>query len=136
MADFIIKDIKIPDRRTIELMRAELACISRDECDRHCENCDLVQDVDELIVAFNEVIKFLETVTDAISLPEGHGNLIDVNAPIRVVHHDGTVHKTTPSRLLCKHSLLDLPKVIVPADVIDNCVGSKSEEGKTDDSKL
>lgn len=38
MADFIIKDIKIPDRQTIELMRSELACISRDECDRHCEN--------------------------------------------------------------------------------------------------
>lgn len=80
MADFIIKDIKIPDRRTIELMRTELACVSRNECDRHCENCDLVQDVDELIVAFNEVIKFLETVTNAVQLPEGHGNMIDMNS--------------------------------------------------------
>ena len=43
MADFIIKDIKIPDKRIIELMRTELACVSRGECDRHCEDCDLVQ---------------------------------------------------------------------------------------------
>jgi hypothetical protein len=52
----------------------------------------------------------------AIPLPEGHGNLIDVNAPIKVTHHDGTIHETTPSRLLCKHSMLDLPKIIIPAE--------------------
>ena len=52
----------------------------------------------------------------AITLPEGHGNLIDINAPIRVTYYDGTIHETTPSRLLYKHSLLDLPKIIVQAE--------------------
>lgn len=52
----------------------------------------------------------------AITLPEGHGNLIDINAPIRVAYYDGTIHETTPSRLLYKHSLLDLPKIVVPAE--------------------
>lgn len=51
-----------------------------------------------------------------ISLPEGHGRMIDADTPIRVVYNDGTIHETTPSRLLCKHSLLDLPKSIVPAE--------------------
>lgn len=54
--------------------------------------------------------------TKAVSLPEGHGRLIDADVPIRVVYNDGTIHETTPSRLLCKHSLLDLPKSIVPAE--------------------
>ena len=51
-----------------------------------------------------------------VPLPEGHGRLIDADAPIRVASYDGTIHETTPSRILCKHSLLDLPKTIVPAE--------------------
>lgn len=79
MADVIIRNIKMPNRRTIELMRTELACISHSECDRCCESCDLVQDVDELIAAFREAIMVLESVANAVSLPKGHGKLIDVN---------------------------------------------------------
>ena len=54
-----------------------------------------------------------------VPLPEGHGRLIDADAPIRVACYDGTIHKTTASRLLCEHSLLDLPKTIVPAEGAD-----------------
>lgn len=68
MADVIIRDIKMPDKRTIELMHTELACVSR-ECDRHCESCDLVQDRDELIAAFREAIRVLETVAIALPIP-------------------------------------------------------------------
>lgn len=79
MADVVIRGMEMPDRRTAELMHTELACVSR-ECNRHCENCDLVQDRDELIVAFHEAIRVLETVANAVPLPEGHGRLIDADA--------------------------------------------------------
>jgi hypothetical protein len=62
-------------------------------------------------------------VGTAVPLPEGHGRLIDADAPVRVVWSDGTIHSTTVSRLLCMHSLLGLPKTIVPA-----------EGGNTDDN--
>lgn len=80
MADLVINGVKVPDRRTIELMRTELACVSRSEFDRHCKDCDLVQDADELIAAFCEVITVLETVANAVPLPEGHGRLGDLDA--------------------------------------------------------
>ena len=79
MNDLIIRGMELPDRRTAELMHTELACVSR-ECDRHCENCELVQDRDELIVAFHEAIRVLETVANAVPLPEGHGKVIDADA--------------------------------------------------------
>lgn len=69
MADILIRGMAMPDRRAVELMHTELACVSR-ECDRHCENCDLVQDRDELIAAFHEAIRVLETVENATKLPE------------------------------------------------------------------
>ncbi len=75
----LIKGMEMPDRRTAELMRTELACVSR-ECDRHCENCDLVQDRDELIAAFHEAIRVLEAVANAAQLPGGYGRLIDADA--------------------------------------------------------
>lgn len=79
MVDVVIRGMEMPDRRTAELMHTELACVSR-ECDRHCENCDLVQDRDELIAAFHEAIRVLETVANAVSLPAGHGRLIDADS--------------------------------------------------------
>ena len=78
MADIVIRGMEMPDRRTAELMRTELACVSR-ECDRHCENCDLVQDRDELIAVFHEAIRVLEAVANAAQLPDGHGKLIDAD---------------------------------------------------------
>ena len=78
MAEILIRGMEMPDRRTVELMRTELACVSR-ECDRHCENCDLVQDRDELIVAFREAIRVLEAVANAVPIPEGHGRCIDAD---------------------------------------------------------
>lgn len=76
MADIVIRDMEMPNKHVVELMRIELACVSCD-CDRRCENCSLVQDRDELIMAFHEVIRVLETVTNAVSLPKGHGRIVD-----------------------------------------------------------
>ena len=41
--------------RAIELMEIERECVSRD-CDRDCEKCDISQDRDELLEAYNEII--------------------------------------------------------------------------------
>lgn len=60
---------------------------------------------------------------EVVPLPEGHGRIIDMDAPIRIASYDGSIHKTTLSWLLRKHPLLDFPKIIVPA------------EGGTDDDK-
>lgn len=78
MADILIRGMEMPDRRTTELMHTELACVSR-ECDRHCENCDLVQDRDELIAAFNEAIRVLETVANAVPLQVVRGEWVSVH---------------------------------------------------------
>lgn len=44
-------------QRVKELMEIERECVTRgSECDRDCGNCELVQDADELIEAFNIVI--------------------------------------------------------------------------------
>lgn len=47
----------------IELMKIERECVSRENCDRNCAACDLVQDREELIDAYDSVIGIL---TDAI----------------------------------------------------------------------
>ncbi len=113
MPDVLIRGMAMPDRRTAELMRTELACVSR-ECDRHCENCDLVQDRDELIVAFREAIRVLETVANAVLLPEGHGNLIDMDAPVQVKQWtDEATRETTVARLLSKFNIVGGPKIII-----------------------
>lgn len=52
----------------------------------------------------------------AFPLPEKHGRLIDADEPIRTVSHDGMIRETTVSRLLCKFSLLDLPKTVIEAE--------------------
>lgn len=93
MADILIRGIEMPD---------------------NVEGCEVIlriQPNGEVL----DIHKIHIGIT-AIPLPKGHGNLIDINAPIRVAYYDGTIHETTPSRLLYKHSLLDLPKIIVPAE--------------------
>jgi hypothetical protein len=54
------------DERVIELMKAEVRCIERQDteaCKRNrehtCINCDLVQDTDELLDAYDKVIALL-----------------------------------------------------------------------------
>ena len=47
----------------IRLMQAERECVSRD-CDRKCGDCDLAQDREELIQAYNVVIETLQTLRD------------------------------------------------------------------------
>lgn len=48
--------------RILELLKIEQECIlraSRDDCDRCCDKCDLVQDDDELKEMYNDVIYIL-----------------------------------------------------------------------------
>lgn len=103
----LIQGMGMPDRRTAELMHTELACVSR-ECDRHCENCDLVQDREELIAAFHEAIRVLGTVANAAQLPAGHGRLIDADA---LMNNIGDV----PYKGSVRRVLLSAP-TIVPAE--------------------
>lgn len=41
--------------RAIELLEIERECVTRD-CDRDCANCDLVQEQDEIVAMYDEVI--------------------------------------------------------------------------------
>lgn len=49
--------------RMTELMRIERTCVSREDCDRDCGACDLVQERHELLAAFDGVIGILEDRT-------------------------------------------------------------------------
>ncbi len=47
--------------RALHLMKIEKECIERaEECDRECGKCDLVQDTEELLAAYDFVIGALE----------------------------------------------------------------------------
>lgn len=42
-------------------MKNELECVKRaDECDRHCEDCPLVMDAEDVIEVYEWIIKGLE----------------------------------------------------------------------------
>ena len=48
-------------KRALELMQIEKECVSRgDTCGRDCGNCELVQDTDELLEAYDKVITTLK----------------------------------------------------------------------------
>lgn len=130
MADLIIKGVNIPNKRTIELMRAELACVSRCECNRCCEDCDLVQDVDELIVAFRATIRILEAVANAIPLPEGHGRGIDADALFEKMyrlsdnegaHKDSRVDDALILRDSACYLIEDAPTIVPAEGGTDEC---------------
>ena len=47
--------------RQLKVLKNELECVKRaGECDRHCENCDLLMDVDEIISVHEWIIRELE----------------------------------------------------------------------------
>ena len=47
--------------KTILIMRNELECFKNaDECDRHCEDCPLVMEAEDIIECYEWVIKHLE----------------------------------------------------------------------------
>lgn len=53
---------KINIKRALELMKIEKECIQRnkdEKCDRECEVCDLLQNTDELLEAYEAVINFI-----------------------------------------------------------------------------
>lgn len=67
--------MNIPIEKAIDLMRVERECVlrqdtdlcNRDECG--CQCCDLVQDADEIVEAYETAIdcmKFAQTVVDGI----------------------------------------------------------------------
>lgn len=62
----------------------------------------------------------------AVPLPKGHGRGIDA---------DELIKAKSVNNIAIMIDIADAP-TIVPADVTDNYIGSKSEEGETDDSKL
>ncbi len=48
------------DERILELLKIERECVLRNkngECDRNCVNCDLVQEDEDLLEMYDEVIK-------------------------------------------------------------------------------
>ena len=55
---------------TIRLLKIERECVSRD-CDRDCARCDLVQDRNELLAAFDKAVAVLEsTIPRVLSMEE------------------------------------------------------------------
>lgn len=47
----------------LKVVKQELACVKRNDgvnCDRHCENCDLLLPVEEIISAYEAVIQLLQ----------------------------------------------------------------------------
>lgn len=80
----------------------------------------------------------------AVPLTEGHGRLIDADELRKAMYHeafetDSPMQKWESGcwiRYKMFERNLEIVPTIVPADVADNYVGSKSEEGETDDSKL
>lgn len=54
-------------QRAAELMEIEKTCVLRQgdisKCDRRCEECDLVQDSDEIVEAYNLAIEALKTAS-------------------------------------------------------------------------
>ena len=52
-------------QRAKELMEIERECIKRNEtgCDRDCAKCDLVQETNELITAYDRVISYIESAS-------------------------------------------------------------------------
>ena len=52
-------------QRIHDIMKNELRCVQRNElkeCDRDCSKCDLLMDTDEIIQAYNDVLKILERI--------------------------------------------------------------------------
>lgn len=52
-------------QRAKELMEIERECIKRNEagCDRDCAKCDLVQQTNELIAAYDKVISYINSAS-------------------------------------------------------------------------
>lgn len=49
----------------IKILRIERECVSRaDECDRQCNNCDLVQDTNKLLNVYGDAIYKLEMLSE------------------------------------------------------------------------
>lgn len=104
MADILIRGVKMP---------------------RNCLYCYCVSYDNDHCVAMDKDIPIYGTKPSwcpLVPLPEKHGRLIDADAPIRAVCYTGkqapygTIYETTPYQLLCKHTLLDSPKIVVPAE--------------------
>ena len=60
--------IPVPDlTKTIKMLEIEKTCVLRQdtpECNRECSNCDLVQNADEVISAYDTAITFLKQISE------------------------------------------------------------------------
>ena len=54
-------------KRVIELLKIERECVSRAVCDRDCGKCELAQDKDELLAAFDSAVEMLTAQDTSIS---------------------------------------------------------------------
>ena len=55
----------------VRLLKIERECVGRD-CDRDCLHCDLVQERDELIDAYDSAINILEAINEIPEVPIYH----------------------------------------------------------------
>lgn len=47
--------------KAIKVMKNELECVKKaDKCDRHCEDCPLVMEAEDIIEVYKWIIKILE----------------------------------------------------------------------------
>lgn len=52
--------------KAIEVMKNELECVKRaDKCDRHCEDCPLMMDAEDIIEVYEWIIKKLKKRREA-----------------------------------------------------------------------
>lgn len=62
--------IQVPDiSSTIRILEIEKTCVLRQdtpECNRECANCDLVQNADEVISAYDTAITFLKQISEKV----------------------------------------------------------------------
>lgn len=56
--------------RMIALLEIERECVAR-ECDRNCADCELVQEQDELLEMYTELIALCEAVKKQKAAPAG-----------------------------------------------------------------
>lgn len=64
------KATSMPLGRVIELLKIERECVQRNEigCDRDCAKCDLVQETQDLLEAYDKAVGILEKVKDFMGM--------------------------------------------------------------------
>ena len=56
--------------KVVEIIQKEKECVSRQQCDRKCEKCDLVMKAEDILDAYNYVLKRLEALQEWLKIKE------------------------------------------------------------------